>query len=54
MLIWQTGAWPDKSATPLLVGIDLTLAQGHIGWPPMAIALQMDATAQRLVPGLAQ
>jgi len=48
------GAWPDKSATPLLVGIDLTLAQGQIGWPPMAIALQMDATAQRLVPGLAQ
>ncbi|MEP6938881.1 MAG: prepilin-type N-terminal cleavage/methylation domain-containing protein [Rudaea sp.] len=53
MLNW-TSAWPDRSATPLLVGIDVTLLPGQIGWPPMAIALQMDATAQRLVPGLAQ
>jgi len=53
-LMGWAGAWPDKSATPLLVGIDLTLAQGQIAWPPMAIALQMDATAQRLVPGIAQ
>ena len=40
-------SWPDQSSTPLMVGIDVTLTPGQIGWPSMAIALQMDSTAQR-------
>ena len=47
-------AWPDPSSTPLMVGIDLTLAQGRIGWPSMAIALQMDSTAQRTAGAIAR
>lgn len=42
-----TDTWPDQTSTPLMVGIDITLASGQFGWPAMAIALQMDSTAQR-------
>jgi general secretion pathway protein J len=46
LMSW-TDKWADVSATPLMVGIDLTLSTGQIAWPSMAIALQMDATAAR-------
>jgi general secretion pathway protein J len=47
-------AWPDQSATPLIVGIDLSFASGQVGWPSMAIALQMDSTAQRTLGAIAR
>jgi general secretion pathway protein J len=50
-LMEWTSSWPDTSVTPLMVGIDLTLASGgQIQWPSMAIPLMMDATGQRLSP----
>jgi len=46
-----TSAWPDSGVTPLVVGIDITLASGaQIQWPSMAIPLMMDATGQRVRP----
>ncbi|MGH8121873.1 MAG: prepilin-type N-terminal cleavage/methylation domain-containing protein [Rudaea sp.] len=40
--------WPDSSATPLMVKIDLTLATGgQIDWPALSIPLMMDSSAQR-------
>ncbi len=44
--------WPDQSSTPLMVGIDVSFAPGQVGWPSMAIALEMDSTAQRPMAGL--
>jgi general secretion pathway protein J len=44
--------WPDQSSTPLMVGIDLSFAPGQIGWPSMAISLEMDSTAQRPMGGV--
>lgn len=50
LMAW-TSSWPDASVTPLMVGIDVTLAAGgQIQWPSMAIPLMMDATGQRLRP----
>ncbi len=49
-----TDKWPDPSATPLMVGIDLTLSSGQIGWPSMAIALEMDSTATRRAGSVSQ
>jgi general secretion pathway protein J len=50
-LMEWTGSWPDSSVTPLMVGIDITLASGRqIQWPSMAIPLMMDATGQRINP----
>lgn len=50
-LMEWTSSWPDPSVTPLMVGIDVTLASGgQIQWPSMAIPLMMDATGQRLRP----
>ncbi len=48
LLEWSSN-WSDPGVTPLLVGIDVTLASGaQIQWPSMAIPLMMDATGQRI------
>jgi general secretion pathway protein J len=50
LMKWGDG-WKDSTTTPLLVGVDLRLADGRrIQWPQMEIPLMMDVGARRSGP----
>lgn len=50
LMKWAEG-WKDSSTTPLLVGVDLRLADGRrLQWPNMEIPLMMDVGARRSGP----
>ncbi|MBS0591426.1 MAG: prepilin-type N-terminal cleavage/methylation domain-containing protein [Proteobacteria bacterium] len=50
LMSWSDN-WRDSATTPLLVAVDLRLANGaQVTWPTMTIPLMMDGTARRAAP----